>query len=244
MTIKTRVLASIASCLVLLGSQVSFAGAYTPPTGNSPGQININNILIDSTSNAGANLSATDNSPIYGGQVFELDISQMPAASGNQDATFHSLSQKLYANSVVESITKTHDVTLLVTGVSLTNPNVFTFTVTELSSKVYGANSQLESEKIFLQGPKGETGATGPAGAIDLSSKYSRVLGESGTYYAHCPTGAHIVGGGVACPANYVLTASYPSENYDNSWYGACRKSDDANAFIAPFKVNALCIAD
>jgi hypothetical protein len=168
----------------------------------------------------------------------------MPAASGAQDASFHSLSQKLVAYGVVESTTKTHDITLLVTGVSLANPNLFTFTVTELSSKVYGANSQLESEKIFIQGPKGDTGATGPAGAIDLGSKYSRVLGESDTYYAHCPTGSRIVGGGAACPANYMLTASYPSENYDNTWYGACRKPDDANAFIAPFKVNALCIAD
>jgi len=225
-------------------SHASLAATYTPPADNTPGQVKLNHIIIDSASSVGATIIATDNNPIYGGQVYEMDITQLPAASGGQDATFDSTAQKLSTYSVTESATVKYDITLLLTAANIATPNIFNFTVTELTTRIYGEDSQLLTEKTFIQGPKGEIGATGATGAIDLASKYTRVLASAGEYYAHCPSGSRLVGGGAGCPTNYILSASYPSDQYSDSWFGSCRSIEDLTVNSAPFKINALCIAE
>ena len=172
---------NMAMCSILLISQISLAAIHSPPSGGNPGSLQFDNVLVDASSNISATLTATDDAPIYAGQKYTLNPNLGPP-SGSKDSTYHSLTQLLEAQEVMETATQKYDVTLQLTQFNIVT-NTVELTITELRSKMIGDDNQLvEQITTFMpgpqgdkgdqgekgdtgsQGPKGSTGATGPQG--------------------------------------------------------------------------------
>lgn len=257
-TLKKKIL-NVAFGCSLLACQYALAADYTSPSGSNTGVLTINHVLIDSSSTASATLIAVDSSRLHGGQIYTLDISQIGAASGSQDGTYNSATQKLVAQNVSESTNLNHGVTLSLTGIDANNPNIANFMVTELKSVTLGVNNTIENVVIFNQGPKGDTGARGPRGDIGPAGP-SGVIGPEGVAgpagppgviqayrircqgkaYCFCLSGGdQVIGGGGQCLPGHQLRASSPWDGSTDYWAAHCQ---DATSSIDKIPVATFII--
>ena len=157
--------------------QPTQAATYTPPALSLPGTLQFDNIQVDASGNFSADLMATDNERIYAGQVFQLKLDQLGSPSGEQDATYDSLSQKIEAQEFISATNQEYSIILQLTR-SNSAEKTFEFTVIELRNNIFGDNKQLlEQITSFMPGPKGDTGARGSRG----SSGAQGIPGSTGT---------------------------------------------------------------
>lgn len=68
---------SVAIYSLLTMSQTSLAALYTSPSNDNPGSLHFKNVQVDNSINVSAQLTATDKSSIYAGQVFQLNLDQL-----------------------------------------------------------------------------------------------------------------------------------------------------------------------
>ena len=149
----------------MLISQFCIAAIHIPPpVDTNPGSLLFENVLVDGSSNVRANLTATDNLAIHAGQVYVLPFVELGPPSGAEDATYHSLSQQIVSQNVMQTATLEYDITLNWTKFDLMT-NSLEFTVTELRRKTLGGDNQLvEQVTTFMPGPQGEKGDQGEKG--------------------------------------------------------------------------------